>query len=227
MINMKKLLTTTIILCFFQLSTYAQDYWEFVHRNDTVHIYSMIIAQDGTIYYGAKGGLFISHDDGVSWECKHILFYLAIYAMEFDLDSNLIVGASNRLFRYKVEEDEWELLMQGEHTYGFVTIYIDSTVFLAGNVVDLYKFEDSVWVEIDVHPSYVGATDIVKDQDGRLFIGATNFTGGGGVIQSLDNGETWTLIGLYNSYVSSLAIDSYNRLYAGSSGHQLYSTGGL
>ena len=84
---MKNLLLSTLLLSI-SLSAFTQDYWEHVHTNDTTTIWTVKIANDGTIYYGGGGGLFISYDDGLSWECKNILFYLAIYTIEFDLDSN-------------------------------------------------------------------------------------------------------------------------------------------
>jgi hypothetical protein len=68
---------------------------------------------------------------------------------------------------------------------------------------------------------------IVKDTVGRLFIGNKSYTGGGRVWQSLDKGETWTSIGLYDSYIKDLAIDSQDRLYAGSTGNNEFGIGGF
>lgn len=220
---MKKLLTILFILFILPLFSFSQDYWELLHTNDTTTIYSIIVSNDGTIYYGGYGGLFISHDDGITWECKPILFYLGIYSMAFDLDSNLIIGATNYLYKYKIYDDEWELLLHPEETYGFSAILIDSNEIFAGTATKLYRFKDGSWSDLGYH----GSNDIVEDNEGRLFIGYTSYTGGGGVWQSLDRGDTWTLLGLYDSYVADLAIDSQDRLYAGSTGHQEYGIGGL
>ncbi len=224
---MEKLKLTAILFLLLPLLSYSQDYWEHVYTNDTNKIWSMRIAGDGTIYYGSSNGLYISHDDRQTWGFKYLFEHAYMYDMEFDLDSNLICIADDKLYKYKIAEDEWEFLFQPDVNQSFHALLIDSATIFAGSDISLFRYSNGKWEELTIHPNGFGVFDIKKDTTGRLFIGATNYTGGGGVTQSLDNGDTWTLIGLEDSYIQDLAIDSYNRLYAASIGHNQYGIGGL
>ncbi|NOX86962.1 MAG: hypothetical protein GXO86_13550 [Chlorobi bacterium] len=225
---MKKLTLTAILFLLLPLFSFSQDYWEHLYTNDTNMIWTMKIANNGTIYYGSSNGLYISHDDGQTWAFKYLFEYSYMYDMEFDIDSNLICAASYKLYKYKVAEDEWEFLFQPEVLHDFRAILVDSNFIFAGNDNgNLYRYDGYNWQELETQP-VAGITDIIKDTADRLFTCSTSWSGDdGSVAQSLDNGDTWTLLGLKNSYIQDLAIDGQNRLYAGSIGNSQYGIGGL
>jgi hypothetical protein len=218
---MKKFQLTIIALVFLPLFSFSQDYWELFHTNDTSYIYCIQIANDGTIYYGGIGGLFISHDDGQTWDYKYLHKYRDILNIAFDMDSNLICGSDDGVYKYKIIEDEWELLFEPDNG-GFSSILVvEDTIYAVGGSGS-YRYANGNWDNLGR-----GGADIVEDNEGRLFIGSTGFTGGGRVWQSLDKGDTWASIGLYDSYIVDLATDSQGRLYVGSIGNHEYGIGGL
>jgi len=218
---MKKFKTTILILAFLPLFSFSQDYWELIHTNDTSYIWSIQIAKEGTIYYGGSNGLFISHDDGQSWDYKYLHKNRDINVMAFDIDSNLICGVDDGVYKYKIVEDEWELLFKPDHG-GFESILVVEDTIYAVGASGSYRYANGNWYNMGR-----GGADIVEDNEGRLFIGSTGFTGGGRVWQSLDKGDTWTSIGLYDSFIEDLAVDSQGRLYVGSTGNYEYGIGGL
>ncbi len=226
---MKKLCVFIIVLISINKLTISQDYWQHVHTNDTNHIWSIEISKAGTIYYGSSNGLYISNDEGETWDFKYLDKYAYMYEIAFDIDSNLICVARNKLYKYKIAEDEWEFLFEPEGPpYNIHALLVDGPEIFAGDIGhNLYHFDGETWEKLEGQP-VIGIEDIVKDTLGRLFTCGTSFsTNNGSVAQSLDNGQTWTLIGLENSYLATLAIDSYNRLYAGSTGNHVNGIGGL
>jgi len=218
---MKKFKTTILILAFLPLFSFSQDYWELIHTNDSSYIWSIQIAKDGTIYYGGSHGLFISHDDGQSWDYKYLHKYRYITGMAFDMDSNLICGVDDGVYKYKIVEDEWELLFKPDHG-GFESILVVEDTIYAVGALGSYRYANGNWDNLGR-----GGADIVEDNEGRLFLGSLGLTGGGRVWQSLDKGDTWVSIGLYDSYIEDLAVDSQGRLYVGSVGNNEYGIGGL
>jgi hypothetical protein len=218
---MKKLHTSLLILFFLPLFSFSQDYWELFHTNDTAYIYCIQVANNGTIYYGSSNGLFISHDDGQTWDYKYLHKYRDILNIAFDMDSNLICGSDDGVYKYKIIEDDWELLFEPDNG-GFSSILVVEDTIYAVGASGSYRYANGNWDNLGR-----GGADIVEDNEGRLFIGSTGFTGGGRVWQSLDKGDTWASIGLYDSYIVDLATDSQGRLYVGSIGNHEYGIGGL
>ena len=54
-----------------------------------------------------------------------------------------------------------------------------------------------------------------------IYIGTTDWIEGGGVYQSIDGGDSWSHIGLYDFYVFALALNSNGQLFAGTWGNNM------
>lgn len=224
---MNKLRTSLLIFFFLPLFSFSQDYWEHVYSIDTNNIISLQVDNDGTIYFGGAKGLFISNDDGQSWDFKFLFNYIWVYSLEFDCDSNLLVGASFRLYRYNIEQDSFYNLNAPDDV-NFITIYNDSNyIFTNSDYNYILRYSDGEWNKILVNDDAGFVYAIVKDADGVLYVGTTGFDHGGGVFRSFDEGETWEYFGLHHYYIRSLAIDLYNRIYAGAIGHVSTGEGGF
>jgi len=225
---MNKILILIISLVIIPLFSYTQDYWQHVHTNDTNNVISLKIANDGTIYYGGENGLFISHDDGLTWDFKFLLYQVWINSMEFDLDSNLLIGASRKLYRYDIVNDSFSYLISTPNNRNFHSIFVDTTGIYAGYTPHyILRFSNNEWSVLDIGYGKGTPESIVRDTLGVLYAGTTGHTSGGGVFRSFDNGDTWEAFGLDKYQVQSLAYDSYNRLYAGAIGHLETGNGGF
>jgi len=216
------------LLLSISLVGFSQDYWEHIYTNDTNSVLSLKVANNGTIYFGGEKGLYISHDGGLSWDFKYLYDYVWLNSIEFDTDSNLLVGASYLLHKYYVEQDSFALIETPPPIVNFITMYVDSNcIFMNGINNHVLRYENEEWTSLDLGGGVGYVYSIVKDTNGILYVGATSFNSGGGVFRSLDNGNNWESFGLQYYYIRSLAIDSRNRLYAGAIGHSTTGEGGF
>lgn len=224
---MKKLLILLLLIAFYY-QLFSQDYWEDIHSNDTSTIWSLEIANDGTIYYGSNSGLFISGDDGANWEFKPLAKYHYIYDLAFDLDSNLICATNNKIYKYIVDYESWEFMFQPEINQQFYALLVDSNYVFAGSGnAGLFRYDGYIWEEMENYV-YVGIRAIKRDKEDRLIACGTGWSGDNGAIaESADDGETWTNLGLEDSYLFDVEVDNFNRIYAGSIGNAIYGIGGL
>ncbi len=225
---MKKLKLTVILILLLPLFSFSQEYWEHVYTTDTNTIMSLKVAENGTIYYGGAKGLFISDDEGQTWDFKYLLNYVWLYSLEFDIDSNLIVGASYKLYNYDIENDSFYFIETPPPLANFIAIFVDSTQIFANSADNqILRYKDDEWKNIDIGNDVGTVYAILKDTNNVIYVGTTGFDYGGGVYRSFDYGDTWEFMGLYHYYIRSLAIDSQNRLYAGAIGHVTTGDGGF
>jgi hypothetical protein len=86
----------------------------------------------------------------------------------------------------------------------------------------VFKSNDigNTWIQTLTITTTAAVFSVREDMDGILYAGVTDFMGGEGVYRSVDHGDTWSYFGLSNTYVSSLAVNSNNELFAGAQGHQ-------
>jgi len=87
-----------------------------------------------------------------------------------------------------------------------------------GNYLSVIRSFDygNTWQEVITFPSNTEfPLDILIQNYDTIYIGTTNYIGGGGVYRSTDGGGIWEHIGLTDYYVSSLALNSSGDLFAG------------
>ena len=112
-----------------------------------------------------------------------------------------------------------------------VTIFEDSqhNIFAGfwGGIYKSSNFGDEWELVLSVETMEV-VNQIVENSEGILFAGTINFiVAGGGVYRSTDQGDSWEHIGLEYEYISSLAINSNNEIFAGSRGQHYEYCGGV
>ncbi len=207
------------------ITTISQSNWEMVNVPDSISARS-IYFNDDDIYLGTNGGIYHSNDNCETWEYLGLENYI-IRTILITSDNHLIVGGTGKIFKY-LDVNDWQVLfvhndniiclMESSHGYLFFSSW--------GNI---YRSTNSgeTWNMVMETLNSEVINDIDENTDGILFAGSTSYIGGntpGGIYRSLDNGENWDLIGLDYHFVSSLEINSYDTIYAGTRGH--WSSGG-
>jgi len=206
-----------------------EDYWQQIPTPEA-QIRSFTINSDDQIFIGLNydymnGGVYQTSNNGETWDYIGITgSVLSLVINEFD---NIFAG-SEGLFFSDNNGLTWDTL-SGNIMVN--SIFIENDLILVGNWYGVYKSEDQgfTWDHVLIFP---GGLELVKDiiqnmTTGEVFAATTNYFDGGGVYKSIDGGSNWEQFGLYNHYITSLAFNSDDDLFAGSWGHNLLGNGGL
>ncbi len=220
---------TYLLICFLiriSFPSYSQAFWEQVNSPANVNPLYIASSDDNIFYLGTNNGVYISFDQCNSWEN---------IGMSEELVSCLLITKTGKVFsndgsggihRY-LDNGIWELVFWS--FFGIIDLAEDiNNNIYAGKWGGIFKSsnEGDDWIQTLTISPNVAVYSIREDLDGILYAGVTDFMGGEGVYCSTDQGETWTNFGLTNAYVTSLAVNSNNELFAGAQGHQyLYEEG--
>ncbi len=114
--------------------------------------------------------------------------------------------------------------------YGNVTKTFDF-FFGGGSYEELYRSSDGCysWDYVLDFSGCETVGGIVATSPDSIFIGYRNWCeyGKGGVYLSIDSGYNWNPFGLHSHFISTMAIDKLNQVYAGNAGHYDTGQGGL
>jgi photosystem II stability/assembly factor-like uncharacterized protein len=232
------------IIVVFQLfllnsSVLAQDFWEIVNTPPGVVILSMDNNLDGEIFIGANyvtgGGLYSSCDNGASW---NLIGFdsVSVGLIEINELGYIYVDAGangNAISRSTDNGLSWELIYQSIQGGYSMASFPGGLMFASGGTgqyVNIIRSKDygNTWEEVLTFPSNTEYPfGILIQSVDTIYVGTTNWTGGGGVYRSVDGGNSWEHIGLTDHYVSSLAMNSLGDLFATTRGHFSQYEGGV
>ena len=220
--NVKKIILTIILILLNSLS-FSQDYWESIYNSEEP-IYNIAINSYNDLFVAESNGLFKSLDFGNSWE----LILDVVGYIKIDINNNLYCSPPPMFFSSN-NGDDWEAL--NYPGLGITHIFKDSqnNIFV-GFWGGIYKSSDNgvTWDLVLSFSNCEVTNAIAENSEGLLFAGTMTFiTVSCGVYQSIDQGENWEYIGLEYEYISSLAINSNDEIFAGSRGHHLLGGGGI
>lgn len=200
------------------LMGYAQDFWNELEVPENTGVYCIKGNTNGQTYLGARG-FHISTDHGLTWNPTS--FTKLTGTIDINLQTgDVFIGNHLGVFYSTNNGDDWCTTSFSDNAQiVFLSIY--NNLFV-GNWGEIYKSTDlgNTWVQVLELSNTQVVNSIVENPDAILFAGLTSFTGGGGVYRSVDGGDTWVHAGLWNHYISSLAINSQGILFAGSIGDE-------
>jgi photosystem II stability/assembly factor-like uncharacterized protein len=155
-------------------------------------------------YAGTCSGVFISKDQGLTWEEKNQGFPWINYVWDILIIGDKIFATVSDQGIYLSEDkgDSWKLISEMK-----TSSFAGNSDYLFANVGNkVYRSSDSghSWEEIYHH--YSSAIEIV---DSTIIFGTTE-----GVILSMDFGQSWSKGAGLNSWVRSLAVIG-STFYAG------------
>ena len=218
-----------LILILFYSFCYSQDYWESIYSSDS-NIHCLAINSIGYLFTGTQNGIYRSVDNGNNWEYIG-LENISVYCLTINSSDDIFAGTGGYYNIYRSIDNGANWTPQHSSISNVITLFInsDGDVFAGlGGDYSIIRSTDngSSWELVLSLSDCEDVKSIVENSEGVLFAGTINFIGeGGGVYRSIDQGDSWEHIGLEYEYISSLAINSNDEIFAGSRG-QHYEYGG-
>ncbi len=234
---MKTTLTTTILLlftqfCFSQPAKQEQDdFWVGLEKPTQDMVFSLAVNSITEVYAGTVNGVYLTNNDSNSWILTG-LEGITSYSLHVHSNGNVFAGTGgfNTIYRLNNFDEDWTPVFSCISNIISFASSSNNDIF-AGSGGDYGVLRSTNngddWEQLLTLTDTEQTNAILPFGNNQVFIGTTDFMGGGGVYRSMDNGDTWEHVGLHNEYISSLAINSTGVLFAGSRGHHEYSRGGV
>lgn len=164
---------------------------------------------------GGNTGLIKSTDGGQSWEsvAKVLDPPVDFHAMSVSKsDTDIIIGfdsGGRGLFKTTDGGKTWETLEYPDYVSALSISPYDSKIIFAGTGKGIFQSNDGAknWIHLE---EYKGITvlALVFDENGVLYASTSNF----GLSRSTDLGKTWEEINRPNLAITSIAVDSQNKI---------------
>ncbi len=154
------------------------------------YITDLIKNPDGHVYAGTYSGLYISEDDGSSW--NEIAFKSSIInCIAVDSSGHIFVACTDRKYRLSISSDNGNSWNESNFNKAIISLAIYNNYIFAGTGEGIFRSSDNgiSWTEINNGLS----NKIIKTialKDSIIYIG-TNL----GLYKSFDKGENWNFLG--------------------------------
>ena len=213
----------------------ANDFWTIIEPplpNSAVS--SLIEDKQGNIVVALgdnRKGVFLSRDEGITWDSLG-LSGVYIYRLYQNFDGRLFAtsGAYHGLYVLEEGSTGWiGIPNPGKDNITAILGTEDTTLFIGG-WEGIYKNKDWNNYSWEYVFQLEGGTTQVKDfidvGNGILLASVTDYLMWdlGGILRSIDNGDTWEFVELEDNFMESFAKNSHNVIFASSYDwdHSLY-----
>lgn len=205
----------------FNRSKSSEIVWERVLTPEGKVLRSFNVENESSIYIGCEYGGVYEYLAG-EWYLLG-LEDLTIAELEINEDDDLLI-VSNDLYRW-----DGELMQFISSVYTNPLKNLNGVLFGAYGKHAIRSFDNGfTWDTICVFSAAEMIRDFTSTSYDSIFIGTTNYVGeGGGVYISTDGGDNWSHFGLSQHFIKSMAVDNFNKVYAGNNGHWETGQGGL
>ncbi len=213
---MKTTLTTTILILFTQFCL-AQDFWMQLNLPGDTTLNALAGNSEGSVFAATRKGVYTSLDNGLNWTNTGITN--SAYRIFVDKEDRIFAAIYPNIHYSTNNGDSWSEIICPP--VGIVTFHFNNNTIVFGNWGSIYKSADfgDTWTQTLEISNAKEVASIIETTDGTMFAGITAWSvPGGGVYLSMDNGDTWEYVGLWNHYIRSLATNSQGTLFAGSIG---------
>jgi len=188
--------------------------WQLLNSDMSVN-YIWALAADGNhIFAGTEQGMYVSNDNGQSWEFSfgQNAEIRSIYVKDGNVYA---VTWGNGIYVSENNGDTWTSLNDDIIGVPFTSIIVmqDGTIIAGSFNSGIYRSTDAgaTFENIDIDYRFVWA--LALNSDGYLFAG----TYGNGVYSSIDGGLTWEKdFGVTAHYIYNFSINANNDLFASS-----------
>lgn len=221
--NAKKIIIVLLLILVYSFC-FCQDYWESIFEYDEI-IFCTEVNYLGYIYVGTQDAIYISYDNGISWD--EVNFLGGCGSIISDMDT-LYANMNNDIYISYDFGSTWE--QTGFPSYPGTIFKDTQNNLFVGNWGEIYKSTDNgaTWELVLSNPNTELVSSFTETSEG-LFAGTTDYMGisNGGVYRSLDQGDNWEHIGLEYHFISSLVTNSNDEIFAGSRGHYYQGIAGV
>jgi photosystem II stability/assembly factor-like uncharacterized protein len=207
------------------------NFWQPTSGPPAVYVNSLVTSAGGRIFAGTSGasaessGVFRSTNDGASWQ-QVGLGNMLVNAIAAYGNSSLYAGTASGVFFSTDTGLTWTSADSGlTNSYvwslAFNTATSPGCVFAGtlGNRIFRASAVGAGWRQVYSGTGNNGVYSLMFNASGHLFAGIQY----GGVIHSLDNGETWTPTALSGANIYTIAINnSTGMIFAGTNGGGVY-----
>jgi photosystem II stability/assembly factor-like uncharacterized protein len=186
----------------------------------------LLVSSKDTVFAGTTAGLFRSVNGGDEWQAVGSReMQTDIYSLTANLDHNLFAGTNRgRVFRSSDAGETWFSVNSGLPDADINSLYAQTPELLFAAT------DSGAYSSIDEGDNWNQLTSIPKTTRVNAFVSLSSndhlMATSEGVYISTDGGTEWKIrnIGLLDSRVWSLLIDSTRRIYAGTEGGGIYYT---
>jgi len=187
--------------------------WTNINSDFTYYLVNSLDFNYGVIFAGTNGGVFRSTDNGDTWAASNYgLTNIHIRSLVCNTSNDIFAGVNSLgVFRSTDNGDNWTRTSLPDVQVRSLAINLSGDIFAGSYGAGIYRSTDNgdTWVNISNGLFYYVRTVAINAM-GDIFLGAE-----GGLFYSTDNGESWSLTGLTDVNVSSLAINDSGNIFAG------------
>jgi len=179
------------------------------------NIYGFAVATytGGLVYVGTYGGVYRSANSGDTWAAASGgLMNNEIVSLEINTSDYLFAGTNgDGLYRSADDGANWIHTELTNASVPALTINSSGHLF-AGTGCGVLRSTDNgdTWTGVDEDLPGPGYNALEVTSTDILFVGTAT-----GVYRSSDNGDNWALVGLSGGYISALAVNASNHIFAG------------
>lgn len=225
-----------LFLFFLPSSIFSQqNFWEQTNGPGGGPIDALEVNSNNNVFAGTwYMGIFRSTDDGGNWlQVNNGLTDKYVWSLAINSNDDIFAGTGNGggIFRSTDNGENWNQVNNGlTNTYVHcLAINSNGDIFAGTNWGGVFRSTNNGenWTEVNNGLTSTVVKSIVITSNDYIFVGTSY---GGGVFRSTDNGANWTQInnGLGNVIeINALAINSSNRIFAGSWSDQSNNGGGV
>lgn len=231
------LIVISLIILNFNLG-YSQGYWETISIPDTIQIKCMAANSQNNIFLGTggntvSGGISRSVDNCNTWGFLGFKD-LGIYSIHLNENNHVFISQTGSVYKSIDNGENWILKYEGLSNVNCITSYPNGILFAnsgTGSYHSIIRSLDygTTWDEVKVFPDNVEAAyDIDLLNEDMIYVCTTDWFDGGGVYRSMDGGDNWEHIGMYDFHCMSLAINSRGDVFVGTyGGNDIYILSGV
>lgn len=182
-------------------------------------------AKNGDIFAGTipgDGGMvYVSTNDGRSWKARsNGIWREFINDIEITKDDIIYISTKTGVYYSLDNGEKWLSTSLSSISIYSLASNEAGEIFAVSFYGDVFysKNNGKSWYKFSLDHKLLRIYDLVISNDGILYAATgANYSEEkyGGVYQSIDNGLSWNNIGLKNTYVTALAINPENKLFAG------------
>ena len=196
--------------------------WELVHPEaGRDSIFALAVSPQGLLFESTTGVVFMSSDNGSTWEVTGHLGVKTVDSFAFDSDGILYVATRrDGVHRSEGGEFHFQAVNDGLETLRIGEVAADSSgnVYASAVLGGVYRLLDDgeTWEKVnDNGLDNPFVPSLAVNADGVVFHGSD-----GGVFRSFDEGATWEAVntGLGNLLVEELVVSRDDVLFAGTDG---------